>query len=145
MEHAIKQAITSAQDGEVPVGAVLINHHTNEIVAVSGNTTVQSYDPTGHAEINVIRQYCQQVKQDKIPECDLYVTLEPCSMCATAIANARIRKLIFGAYDPKSGGVEHGAKIFSHNQCHHKPEVIGGIMEHECAQILKDFFEKRRA
>jgi tRNA(adenine34) deaminase len=144
MQCAIKQAVIAREKGEVPVGAVLVDGTSGDIVAQSGNLTLENHDPTAHAEINVIRARCNELGTQRIPNHDLYVTLEPCPMCAAAISNARIRKVIFGAYDPKSGGVDHGAKIFTHTQCHHKPEVIGGVMEGECAELLKDFFEKKR-
>jgi tRNA(Arg) A34 adenosine deaminase TadA len=142
MESAIKQAIIAKENGEVPIGAVLV--YNGKIVAQSGNLTITNTDPTAHAEINVIRERCAELSTQRIPDHDLYVTLEPCPMCASAISNARIRKVVFGAYDPKSGGVDHGPKIFSHPQCHHKPEVIGGVMEQECQKILSEFFEDRR-
>lgn len=144
MAQAIKQALIAQNNGEIPVGAILVDTTSSEIVARSGNLTLQNSDPTAHAEINVIRDRCAQLNTQRIPDHDLYVTLEPCPMCAAAISNARIRRVIFGAYDPKSGGVDHGAKIFTHDQCHHKPEVIGGVMEKECSEILKDFFDKKR-
>jgi len=142
MELAIKQALQAQTNGEVPIGAVLV--HDGKIVAESGNLTIRQSDPTAHAEINVIRARCNELGDQRIPDHDLYVTLEPCPMCAAAISNARIRRVIFGAYDPKGGGVDHGAKIFTHDTCHHKPEVIGGVMEQTCANILKDFFEGKR-
>ncbi len=142
MESAIKQALQAKDNGEVPIGAVLV--YDGNIVAQSGNCTITKSDPTAHAEINVIRERCAQLGVQRIPDHDLFVTLEPCPMCASAISNARIRKIYFGAYDPKGGGVDHGAKIFTHPQCHHKPEVIGGVMEAQCADILKDFFKERR-
>lgn len=144
MAHAIKQAIFAQENGEIPVGAVLVDVNTGKIVASAGNETITNNDPTAHAEINVIRARCRELGTQRIPDHDLYVTLEPCPMCASAISNARIRKVIFGAYDPKSGGVEHGPKIYTHDTCHHAPEIIGGVMEKECAQLLKDFFEERR-
>ncbi len=144
MDEAIKQAMLSAASGEVPIGAVLVDGLTNEIVACSHNLTIQDNDPTAHAEINVIRARCRALGAQRLPDHDLYVTLEPCPMCAAAITNARIRRVYFGAYDPKGGGVEHGAKIFSHPQCLHKPDVIGGVMEEQCARLLKDFFGDRR-
>ena len=144
MDEAIKQAMLSAASGEVPIGAVLVNGLTKEIVACSHNLTIQDNDPTAHAEINVIRARCRELGTQRLPDHDLYVTLEPCPMCAAAITNARIRRVYFGAYDPKGGGVEHGAKIFSHPQCLHKPDVIGGVMEEQCARLLKDFFGDRR-
>lgn len=142
MESAIKHALQAQANGEVPIGAVLV--HDGKIVSESGNLTITQSDPTAHAEINVIRARCQSLGVQRIPNHDLYVTLEPCPMCAAAISNARIRRVIFGAYDPKGGGVEHGAKIFTHDTCHHKPEVIGGVMESECGKILSEFFKKRR-
>ena len=142
--QAIKQAILAEENGEIPVGSVLVDINTGEIVASAGNETITNNDPTAHAEINVIRARCNELGTKRIPNHDLYVTLEPCPMCASAISNARIRKVIFGAYDPKSGGVEHGPKIYTHDTCHHAPEIIGGVMEETCAKLLKDFFEDRR-
>jgi len=142
MAAAIKQAFIAKENGEVPVGAVLV--YQGEIVAESGNLTLTHSDPTAHAEINVIRDRCAALGVQRIPDHDLYVTLEPCPMCASALSNARIRRVIFGAYDPKSGGVEHGPKIFNHDQCHHKPDIIGGVMERKCTALLKDFFEAKR-
>lgn len=142
MEVAIKQAMQAIDNGEVPIGAVLV--FNGDIVAQSNNITLLNSDPTAHAEINLIRARCMELEVQRIPDHDLYVTLEPCPMCAAAISNARIRRVIFGAYDPKGGGIEHGAKIYSHDTCHHKPEVIGGIMEKECGEILKKFFENKR-
>lgn len=142
MQAAIKEAIHAADNGEIPVGAVLV--FDGRIVAKSGNVTIQDHDPTAHAEINVIRQRCAELGTQRLPDHDLYVTLEPCPMCAAAMSNARIRRVYFGAYDPKSGGVDHGAKIFSHPQCHHKPEVFGGIEEKACVDLLTQFFEARR-
>lgn len=142
MLEAIKEAIVAKDRGEVPVGAVLV--HGGEIVARSGNVTIADHDPTAHAEINVIRARCKELKAQRLPDHDLYVTLEPCPMCAAAISNARIRRVYFGAYDPKSGGVDHGPKIFTHATCHHKPDVVSGLMERECASVLKEFFEGRR-
>jgi len=143
MDAAIKQALQAKDNGEIPVGAVLTDKHGN-IVAESGNLTICDHDPTAHAEINVIRARCKELGTQRIPDHDLYVTLEPCPMCASAISNARIRRVYYGAYDPKSGGIDHGPKIYSHDQCHHKPEIISGIKEKECADLLKDFFEERR-
>ena len=144
MAVAIKQAVSSANSQEIPVGAVLVDVSNGQIVAQSGNTTRANSDPTAHAEVNVIRARCADLGVQRIPNHDLYVTLEPCPMCASAISNARIRRVYFGAYDPKSGGIDHGAKIFTHPQCHHKPDIIGGVMEKECGDLLKGFFEKKR-
>ena len=144
MDAAIKQALQAKDTGEIPVGAVLVDGDSNKIVAQSGNITITNSDPTAHAEINIIRARCMELGTQRLPTHDLYVTLEPCPMCAAAISNARIRRVYFGAYDPKSGGIDHGAKIFSHPQCHHKPEVFGGVMGEACSKILKDFFEAKR-
>src|SRR5690606_32459812 len=127
---------------EVPVGAVIV--HGGAIVAQAHNRVIQDRDPTAHAEILVIRQACALFKTARLEGCDLYVTLEPCAMCAQAISLARLRRVYFGAYDPKSGGVEHGAKVFSHPTCHHKPEIYGGIKAQSCGLLLKNFFKERR-
>ena len=144
MTAAIKQAVTAAGKGEVPIGAALVDTVSGKIVAEAHNLTISIADPTAHAEINVIRQRCHELGVQRLPDHDLYVTLEPCPMCAAAISNARIRRLYFGAYDPKGGGVDHGAKIFSHPQCLHKPEIFGGLEELECSNLLKGFFLDRR-
>lgn len=144
MRLALEEANAAAKRGEIPVGAVLIDGNTGRIVARAGNMTIDKHDPTAHAEINVIRSRCQELGAQRLPDHDLYVTLEPCPMCAAAIANARIRRLYFGAYDPKGGGVDHGAKIFNQSTCHHKPDVISGVDEAACADILRKFFEERR-
>lgn len=143
MSIAIKEAEKAAQRGEVPIGAVLIDKDGN-ILAQSGNSGEHDHDPTAHAEINVIRQATAKRRENRLPDCDLYVTLEPCPMCATAISFARIRRLYFGAFDPKGGGVDHGPKIFDQPTCHHKPEIYSGIDEKNCAALLKDFFTQRR-
>jgi tRNA(Arg) A34 adenosine deaminase TadA len=144
MRVAIKQAIKAAKNGEVPVGAVLIDSKSGDIVAKACNQTRVSHDPTAHAEVNVIRIRCAELGTERLPDHDLYVTLEPCAMCATAISHARIRRVYFGAYDPKGGGIEQGPAIFTHPQIMHKPNIIGGVLEKECAAILKDFFSDRR-
>jgi len=140
MQQALVAAQTAAKLGEVPVGAVLVSVHTGEVVATAHNAT-EAGDPTAHAEIQALRA----LGQARLGDYDLYVTLEPCAMCAGAISHARIRKLVFGAYDPKGGAVEHGPRFFSQPTCHHAPEVVGGVMETECGQILRDFFAERRA
>ncbi|MCP4394213.1 MAG: nucleoside deaminase [Alphaproteobacteria bacterium] len=145
MDYALEEAKKAFDRGEVPVGAVLINNLTNQIISSSGNQTEELNDPTAHAEILVIKEACLKLNQTRLENCDLYVTLEPCSMCATAISFARIKKLFFGAYDPKSGGVDHGAKIFSHKTCHHVPEVYGGIKEQQCKKLITIFFKKLRS
>ncbi len=144
MSEALKEASAAQHRGEVPIGAVLVDSTSGAIVARAGNRTEEQCDPTAHAEMLVIRQAAHMAREPRLPLLDLYVTLEPCPMCATAISFARIRRVYFGAYDPKGGGIEHGARIFSQPTCHHAPEVYGGIDEKPCAEILKNFFEKRR-
>jgi tRNA(adenine34) deaminase len=144
MQIAIDEARAAAARGEVPVGAVIVNPANNDILAQAGNRVEELSDPTQHAEMIVIRKATAKAGLSRLVGCDLYVTLEPCPMCAAAISLARIRRLYFGAYDPKSGGVEHGAKVFDHATCHHKPEVIGGLVETESGVLLADFFRARR-
>ena len=142
MEIAITIAKQAALKGEVPVGAVIVKD--GEIIAQASNLTETNHDPTAHAEILAIREACRKLESPRLPDCDLYVTLEPCTMCATAISFARIRRLYFGAYDLKGGGVEHGARFYHRSTCHHAPEVIGGIMENDCSLVLKEFFIDKR-
>ena len=142
MALAVEEARAAAVRGEVPVGAVLV--HDGEIIASAGNRTLEWHDPTAHAEMLAIRAACEAAASERLPGCDLYVTLEPCPMCATAISFARIRRLYFGAADEKMGGVEHGPRIFSQPSCHHRPEIYGGIREAEMAEMLKAFFKVRR-
>jgi len=144
MMAAMEEAKKAGELGEVPIGAVLVDCDSGEIVARSGNATITMSDPTAHAEIMVIRERCKQMGAQRIPNHDLYVTLEPCAMCAGAIAFARIRRLVFAASDPKGGGVLHGGRFFDQPTCHHKIMVEHGIMADESAQILKDFFVKKR-
>ena len=144
MAQALEQAELAAARGEVPVGAVLVDPAIGEVIAADGNRTREYDDPTAHAEMLVIRAGAGAKGKERLNGFDLYVTLEPCPMCAAAISLARIRRLYFGAYDPKSGGVEHGAKVFDHPTCHHKPEVIGGLVESEAGVLLADFFRARR-
>lgn len=144
MDLALAQARAAEDEGEVPVGAVLVNGATGQVVAAAGNRTETLCDPTAHAEMLVIREGARVTGQVRLEGLDLYVTLEPCPMCAAAISFARIRRLYFGAYDPKSGGVEHGARVFDQPTCHHRPEVVGGLGETEAAQLLKAFFAERR-
>lgn len=143
MDIALSEARKAAERGETPVGAVIVDANGN-VLAQNGNRTRELSDPTAHAEILVIREACADLKTERLPNLDLYVTLEPCPMCATAISAARIARVYYGAPDPKSGGVEQGPRIFSHEQCHHKPEVYGGINEAESAVLLRAFFEGRR-
>ena len=142
MQFALDEARAAATRGEVPVGAVIIKN--NQIIASSGNRIVERSDPTAHAELLAIRAACEALKTPRLTDCDMYVTLEPCPMCAQAISFARIRRLYFGAYDPKGGGVENGPRIFSQPTCHHQPEVYGGINESECGELLREFFRERR-
>ncbi|MGP6088533.1 nucleoside deaminase [Antarctobacter jejuensis] len=143
MDLALTEARAAADRGEVPVGAVVVSP-SGEVIAQAGNRTRELNDPTAHAEILAIRAACTASGAERLPGHDLYVTLEPCPMCAAAISFARIARLYYGAADPKSGGVAQGAKVFSHPQCHHVPEVYDGLSEPEAARLLKEFFEARR-
>lgn len=140
----MEEANKASARGEVPIGAVLVEAGSGIIVARSGNGTLELSDPTAHAEIRVIREQCGRVGAQRIPEYDLFVTLEPCAMCAAAIAFARIRRLVFAASDPKGGGVLHGGKFYDQPTCHHKITVEHGLMADEAGQILKSFFAARR-
>jgi cytidine deaminase len=142
MHIALEEAHAAAERGEVPVGAVVVRD--GAVIARSGNRMRERLDPTAHAEMLVIRAACAALGQMRLAGCDLYVTLEPCAQCAGAIAAARVRRLYFGAYDPKSGGVEQGARVFSHPQSHHVPQVYGGMAEEECSALLTSFFAQRR-
>lgn len=144
MRIALDEARAAGQRGEVPVGAVIVNPAREDILAQAGNRVEELADPTAHAEMIAIRRATAKAGLSRLVGCDLYVTLEPCPMCAAAISLARIRRLYFGAYDPKSGGVEHGATIFDHATCHHRPEVIGGLVESEAGVLLADFFRALR-
>lgn len=141
MDVALTEAKAAAQRGEVPVGAVIVQ--AGKVVAQAGNRTRELADPTAHAEMLAIRAACAQLGE-RLPDCDLYVTLEPCPMCGSAISFARIRRLYYAASDPKSGGLEQGPRLFSHAQCHHKPEVYAGIREGEASALLTSFFATRR-
>ncbi|MBT8458961.1 MAG: nucleoside deaminase [Boseongicola sp.] len=143
MAAALDEAKRAGDRGEVPVGAVLVGPKGN-VLASAGNQTRGLSDPTAHAEVLVIREAAKLLGSERLTGCDLYVTLEPCAMCAAAISAARVRRLYYGARDPKSGGVEHGAKVFSHKQSHHVPEVYDGIGASESAEMLKAFFAGRR-
>ena len=145
MQEALLEAQKAALRDEVPIGAVLVDSRTGEIVARASNMTIEHSDPTSHAEILVIRQICKNLGVQRLPEYDLYITLEPCPMCAAAISFARIRKLVFGASDPKSGGVLSGPALYTHSQLHHKPQVEHGLMAEESSAILKDFFKLKRS
>ena len=142
MQAALEEAVAAGERGEVPVGAVL--GMEGRIVARAGNETRAQNDPTAHAEILAIRRACDALGQERLTGADLYVTLEPCAMCAAAISFARIRRLYFGASDPKGGGVEHGGRFYAQPTCHHAPDVYGGIAETQSAHILTEFFRLRR-
>jgi tRNA(Arg) A34 adenosine deaminase TadA len=144
MDLAMVEAEAAGARGEVPVGAVLLDGLTGEVLAKAGNEVEGSPDPTAHAELLVIRAAAAGRKSPRLPDCDLYVTLEPCAMCAQAIAFARLRRVYYGAGDPKGGGVDHGARVFEQPTCHHRPEVYGGIQETRAAELLKRFFEALR-
>jgi tRNA(Arg) A34 adenosine deaminase TadA len=144
MALALAEARKAGARGEVPVGAVLVDGPTGRVLAAAGNRTEADHDPTAHAELLAIRAAAAAVGAPRLAEADLYVTLEPCPMCAAAIGFARIRRLYFGAYDPKGGGVEHGARIFDQPTCHHRPEIYGGIGERAAGALLQEFFKARR-
>jgi len=143
MNLAFEAAKTAGDRGEVPIGAVIVSA-AGRVLAADGNRSVELRDPTAHAEMLVIREAAGGVGNGRLEDCDIFVTLEPCAMCAAAISFARIRRVFFGAYDPKGGGVDHGARVFDHPTCHHRPEVIGGVMEAEAARLLRQFFTERR-
>ena len=143
MLTALAEAEAAAARGEVPVGAVVVDAN-GAVLARAGNRTRELADPTAHAEMLAIRAACQALGSERLGDADLYVTLEPCPMCATAISFARLRRLYFAASDPKGGGVEHGPRIFSQPTCHHAPELYGGIEELRAAELLRAFFARRR-
>jgi tRNA(adenine34) deaminase len=143
MHSLILLARDAAARGEVPIAACIVDGQGN-VVAEAANAVEAKQDATQHAELMVIQQACATLGQKYLSDYTLYVTLEPCAMCAAAIAHAKIGKLVFGAYDAKGGGVEHGARVFAQPTCHHTPEIIGGVEEAECAKILKDFFSLKR-
>lgn len=143
MRRALDLAASAAAAGEVPVGAVVTRQ--GEILAEAGNAMRGQSDPTAHAEIRAIREAAERLGSPRLDDCELWVTLEPCAMCAAAISLARIARLTFGAEDPKAGGVLHGARVFSQPTCHHRPEVLSGIGEEEAAAQLRTFFAARRA
>ena len=143
MDLALAEAEEARDLGEVPIGAVVVSAD-GEVLARAGNRTLALRDPTAHAELLAIRAACAKLGSERLTGCDLYVTLEPCAMCAAAISLARIRRLYFGAADPKGGAVEHGPRFFSQVTCHHAPEVIGGLSESKAASLLREFFARRR-
>ncbi len=143
MDAAMAEARAAGARGEVPVGAVIVSSD-GSVIAADGNRTRELHDPTAHAEMLAIRAACAALDSERLTGCDLYVTLEPCPMCAAAISFARVRRLYYGAADPKSGGVAQGARVFAHPQCHHAPEVYDGINAAASETLLRDFFASRR-
>jgi tRNA(adenine34) deaminase len=142
MSVAFEEAVAAGQRGEVPIGAAISN--SGEVIARAGNRTLASKDPTAHAELLAIRAACAKLGTERLGGCDIYVTLEPCAMCAAAISFARLRRLYWAAPDPKGGAVEHGPRIFTQPTCHHMPQCYGGFRENEAAELLKAFFADRR-
>ena len=142
MDLALEEARTAGRRGEVPVGCVVVRY--GKVVASAGNRTLADRDPTAHAEIVAVRSAAMALGSERLADCDLYVTLEPCAMCAGAVAFARIRRLYYGAPDPKGGAVDNGVKFFASPSCHHRPEVYGGMAEAEASVLLKEFFRERR-
>lgn len=142
MDMALAEARAAGEVGEVPVGCVIV--HDGAVIARAGNRTLAEHDPTAHAELVAIRQAATLLGCERLGDCDLYVTLEPCAMCAGAVAFARIRRLYYGAADPKGGAVDNGVKFFASPSCHHRPEVYGGLAEAEASALLRDFFKERR-
>lgn len=142
MDLALKAAESAAISGEVPIGCVVVRD--NVVIATAANRTLTDRDPTAHAEILALRQAAQAVGSERLVDCDLYVTLEPCTMCAGAISFARIRRLYYGAADPKGGAVESGVRFFAAPTCHHAPEVYSAVGEQQAAQMLREFFKARR-
>ncbi len=143
MNRALAEAEAATERGETPVGAVVVAPD-GAVLGVGGNRVRELVDPSAHAEMLALRAAAVAAGSERLIGCDLYVTLEPCPMCAGAISLARIRRLYYGAADPKTGGVDHGARVFAHPTCHHAPEVYGGIAEAECAALLRQFFQARR-
>lgn len=144
MKEALEQAKIAAENQEVPIGALLVDHETGQVIAKAYNQTICQHDPTAHAEILAIREACKHYGAQRIPQCDLYVTLEPCPMCASALSFARIRHVYFGATDEKSGGFISGPNLITQAALHHKPSFNAGIMAEESATLLRDFFKARR-
>jgi cytidine deaminase len=144
MDDALAEARAAFARAETPVGAVIVDPVADRVVARAGNRSRELKDPTAHAEMLAIRAACAALGRERLTGLDIYVTLEPCAMCAAAIAAARLRRLCYGAADPKSGGVEHGARVFMHRQAHHKPEVYGGVSEGAASALMRAFFAERR-
>ncbi len=144
MEMAFAAAEAAGLEGEVPVGAVLVDPASGMVLAIAHNRTVALSDPTAHAEVLAIRAACAAAGSPRLPDVDLYVTLEPCALCAAAISAARLRRVYYGAYDPKGGGIDHGVRLFDHSSCLHRPEVYAGLQESRAAALLQAFFKQRR-
>jgi len=144
MEMALEAAQEAAACGEVPVGAVIVDRNQT-VLAIARNRTLELRDPTAHAEMLAIREACARIGSERLVDCDIHVTLEPCAMCATAISFARLRRLYFGAEDERMGGTEHGPRIFTQPTCHHRPDIYGGIGEQRARDLLQRFFQQRRA
>jgi tRNA(Arg) A34 adenosine deaminase TadA len=145
MRLAILEAKKAEAIGEVPIGAIIIDSQSGEIISKGYNQPIKTHDPTAHAEVIALREAAKFLENYRLrPDLSLYVTLEPCTMCAGAISFARIKTIVYGAYDKKGGAVENGVKFFSSPQCHHRPELIGGILENDCSSLLKSFFAKKR-
>jgi tRNA(Arg) A34 adenosine deaminase TadA len=142
MDEALEIAVVAMRAGEVPVGALVVRG--GEVIARADNRTMRGHDPTAHAEIIALREAARKLNTERLSDCDLYVTLEPCTMCAAAISFARIRRLYYGAADPKGGAVESGVRFFASPTCHHRPEVYGGIQEARAGELLRGFFAARR-
>jgi tRNA(adenine34) deaminase len=142
MDLALKTAENAGKSGEVPIGCVIVRDY--EVIATAGNLTLSRRDPTAHAEVLAIRQAAERIGTERLTDCDMYVTLEPCTMCAGAISFARIRRLYYGAADPKGGAVESGVQFFSAPSCHHRPEIYGGIGADQASAMLREFFRERR-
>jgi len=142
MDLALKAAENAGKSGEVPIGCVIVRN--SEVIATAGNRTLADRDPTAHAEIIAIREAARKIGSERLVDCDLYVTLEPCTMCAGAISFARVRRLYYGAADPRGGAVESGVRFFASPTCHHAPEVYSAIGESEAARLLREFFRERR-
>jgi len=144
MEYAFLEAEAAAKRGEVPVGAIVVDCENGHIIARAGNRVEELNDASAHAEMLALRQASLLLETPRLEKCDVYVTLEPCPMCAGLISMARVRRLYFAAFDAKSGGVDHGARVFDHPTCHHRPEIIGGVHESRAEKMLQDFFKKQR-
>ena len=142
MDLALQTAENAGKSGEVPIGCVVVRD--SEVIATAGNRTLTDHDPTAHAEIVALREAAKKIGSERLVDCDLYVTLEPCTMCAGAISFARIRRLYYGAADPKGGAVESGVRFFASPTCHHAPEIYSSVGESEAAKLLREFFRERR-